>query len=70
MDAFVQSGLQHAKLDHLQLMELNSVRPLLPDTLDAINRVEEAAAKARRVRANSTANSQQLNSSSFNRSTY
>ena len=31
VDAFVQSGMQHAKLDHLQLIELNSVRPLPRD---------------------------------------
>ena len=35
---FVQSGLQHAKLDHLELIELNAVRPLLNHTIDHVAR--------------------------------
>ncbi len=73
MSAFVQSGQLHAKLDHLQLMELNSVRPLLPMTLDKANEMEAAAAKVRRTAASSSSNrSQGLNSSSVmhNNSSY
>ena len=54
MDAFVRSGMQHAKLDHLQLIELNSVRPLLPSTLDAIHKLQDAKARAEKA-AHSTA---------------
>ncbi|CAB4055709.1 GINS2 [Lepeophtheirus salmonis] len=46
VDAFVRSGMLHAKLDHLHLIELNTVRPLLPATLDQINRLEMASAIA------------------------
>lgn len=53
VDAFVQSGLQHAKLDHLQLIELNSVRPLLPLTLDHVYRMERANAKVAAAAARS-----------------
>jgi hypothetical protein len=49
VDAFIQSGLAHAKLDHLQLIELNSVRPLLPHTMDRILELEKANADVRRI---------------------
>lgn len=52
--AFIQSGLQHAKLDHLQLIELNAVRPLLPQAMDAIFRLEMANSQARRLASQST----------------
>ena len=44
VDAFVRSGLQHAKLDHLELMELNAVRPMLPEAIDHLGRLEAATA--------------------------
>ena len=44
---FVQSGLQHAKLDHLELIELNAVRPLLNHTIDHVARIETGARGAR-----------------------
>ena len=37
---FVQSGSLRATLDNVQLIELNSIRPLLPLTLDHIHRLE------------------------------
>jgi hypothetical protein len=40
VDSFVQSGSMRATLDHVQLIELNSIRPLLPQTLDHIHRLE------------------------------
>lgn len=65
MDAFIQSGLQHAKLDHLQLMELNSVRPLLPMTLDRVHEIELAAAQ---LAQRSSASGSQFNNSSVHQS--
>ncbi|XP_054284181.1 probable DNA replication complex GINS protein PSF2 [Macrosteles quadrilineatus] len=37
MDVFIKSQARTAKLDHLTQLEINSVRPLLPDTLDVIH---------------------------------
>ncbi|XP_046391196.1 probable DNA replication complex GINS protein PSF2 [Ischnura elegans] len=39
VDVFIKSGGTHARLDHLTLMELNSVRPLLPHALDQLQRL-------------------------------
>ena len=46
VDTFIQSGALRATLNHVQLIELNTVRPLLPHALDQINRLELAAAEA------------------------
>jgi hypothetical protein len=35
-----QGEYLHAKINHLQLIELNTVRPLLPHAFDQINRWE------------------------------
>merc|ERR1719211_195291 len=40
VDAFVQSGSLRATLDNVQLIEINTIRPLLPQTLDQIYRLE------------------------------
>ena len=45
VDAFVLSGRNHAQLDHLQLIEMNSIRPLLPKTLDQVKVLEDEASK-------------------------
>ncbi|XP_012144613.1 DNA replication complex GINS protein PSF2-like protein [Megachile rotundata] len=42
VDAFLKSEGLHAKLDHLTAMEINSVRPLLPHTLDQMLRIQSA----------------------------
>jgi hypothetical protein len=34
----LQGEYLHAKINHLQLIELNTVRPLLPHAFDQINR--------------------------------
>merc|ERR1719425_171673 len=34
VDQFIQGGFLQAKLNHLQLIELNNVRPLLPHAFD------------------------------------
>ena len=49
VDTFIQGGFQQAKLNHLQLIELNTMRPLLPHTFDQINRLNKATAAAKRV---------------------
>ena len=48
VDVFIQGGFLQAKLNHLQLIELNNVRPLLPHAFDQINRLNLATAGARR----------------------
>ena len=55
--SFTQSGELHAKLNHLQLIELNNVRPLLPHAFDQIQRLEMATAQARRVTQSSNSSS-------------
>lgn len=37
IDTFIKSHARTAKLDHLTQLEINSVRPLLPDALNIIN---------------------------------
>merc|ERR1719211_643889 len=49
VDSFVQSGSLRATLNHIQLIELNSIRPLLPQTLDHIHRLEMAGVERRRL---------------------
>ena len=41
------SGSLRATLDHVQLIEINTIRPLLPLTLDHIHRLEMSGADAR-----------------------
>lgn len=36
MDLFIKEGRVQASLNHLTPMEINSVRPVFPDTLDAL----------------------------------
>lgn len=45
---FIQGGFLTAQLNHLQLIELNTVRPLLPHAFDQIDRLNLATAGARR----------------------
>ncbi|XP_076060915.1 DNA replication complex GINS protein PSF2-like protein [Oratosquilla oratoria] len=49
--AFIKSEGTHAKLDHLTLLEINTVRPLLPNTLDQLHRLTRStpAAKTNRI---------------------
>ena len=39
MDTFVQSGALRATINNVQLIELNTVRPLLPHALDHVNKL-------------------------------
>jgi len=41
VDAFLKSGGSHAKLDHLTLMEINTVRPFLPHAMDQLFRLRQ-----------------------------
>ena len=54
MDSFVQSGALRATINNVQLIELNTVRPLLPHTLDQIYRLEIAASDVARRRQHDT----------------
>ncbi len=38
MDTFVQSGALRATINNVQLIELNTVRPLLPHALDHVSK--------------------------------
>jgi len=63
VDSFVLSGSLRATLNNVQLIELNSIRPLLPHTLDQILRLEMGGLEPRRARANMSTTSY-LNSTS------
>lgn len=41
VDQIIKTNAIHARLDHLTLMEINSVRPLLPDALDQLYRLQK-----------------------------
>ena len=57
VNSFVLSGSLRATLNNVQLIELNSIRPLLPHTLDQILRLEMAGADSARVRSQMSQNS-------------
>ena len=44
VDVFLKGGHAHAQLDHLTLMEINTVRPFLPHALDQIFRLKQVCA--------------------------
>jgi len=41
VDAFLKIGGSLAKVDHLTLMEINTVRPFLPHALDQLFRLRQ-----------------------------
>lgn len=43
VDTFVNSGGIHASLDHLTQMEINSIRPLLPDALNMLQSLQHVS---------------------------
>ncbi|KAK3932512.1 putative DNA replication complex GINS protein PSF2 [Frankliniella fusca] len=45
VDTFIKTGGPHARLDYLTTMEINSVRPLLPQALDFIDRLNKVLKK-------------------------
>lgn len=48
IDAFIKGEGTYAKLDHLTLFEIHSVRPMLPHALDHIARYQRMAAASQR----------------------
>lgn len=66
VDAFIQGDFLQASLNHLQLIELNSVRPLLPHAFDQINRLNIATAAARRVGQQQSASNRSFLANSLN----
>lgn len=48
VDAFLKSGGTHAELNHLTLMEINTVRPFLPHALDQLFRFRQASLSTKR----------------------
>lgn len=49
VDTFVKSGGIHASLDHLTQMEINSIRPLLPDTLNMLQSLQHVSSSRYRI---------------------
>lgn len=45
VDLFIKEGRVQASLNHLTPMEINSVRPIFPDTLDALMTLHEVRFK-------------------------
>jgi GINS complex subunit 2 len=39
----LQEGGRHARVDHLTVMEINSVRPLLPHSLHMLRRLQSVS---------------------------
>ncbi|XP_013107647.1 probable DNA replication complex GINS protein PSF2 [Stomoxys calcitrans] len=63
IDAFIKGEGTYAKLDNLTLLEMHSVRPILPHSLDHIARYQRTAVATHT--SMSGINSSTLNSSSF-----
>ncbi|XP_050345471.1 probable DNA replication complex GINS protein PSF2 [Nymphalis io] len=59
MDALMKSGGSYGRLDHLTMMEINSVKPILPQAMDELHRIKMM------TRQTASAN---LNSSTFSQS--
>jgi len=57
IDTFIKSHGRTAKLDHLTQMEINSVRPLLPDALNIIHDLQMDDREERTYFDSSTYNS-------------
>ncbi|KAG6453266.1 probable DNA replication complex GINS protein PSF2 [Manduca sexta] len=60
MDALMKSGGGYGRLDHLTMMEINSVKPLLPAAMDNLLRIQ--------MKTKKTAPTSSLNTSSFSQS--
>jgi len=57
VDAFIQGEYLHAKINHMEAIELSTVRPVLPQAFDHIHRLKEAEGAAARRAALSLSNS-------------
>ncbi|XP_061712739.1 probable DNA replication complex GINS protein PSF2 [Cydia pomonella] len=60
MDALMKAGGSYGRLDHLTMMEINSVKPLLPEAMDELHRIQTMTSK--------NIPSSSLNTSSFSQS--
>lgn len=66
IDAFIKGEGTYAKLDNLTLLEIHSVRPILPHSLDHIARYQRTAVATQRDTSSLLGmNSSSMNSSSF-----
>lgn len=66
IDAFIKGEGTYAKLDNLTLLEIHSVRPILPHSLDHIARYQRTAVATQRDTSSLLGmNSNSMNSSSF-----
>ncbi|XP_037805546.1 probable DNA replication complex GINS protein PSF2 [Lucilia sericata] len=66
IDAFIKGEGTYAKLDNLTLLEMHSVRPILPHSLDHIARYQRTAVATQRDTSSLLGmNSSSMNSSSF-----
>ncbi|XP_034840159.1 probable DNA replication complex GINS protein PSF2 [Maniola hyperantus] len=45
MDALMKSGGSYGRLDHLTMMEINSVKPILPAAMDELYRIKKMTRK-------------------------
>lgn len=43
MDTLMKSGGSYGRLDHLTMMEINSVKPLLPSAMDDLLRIQSVS---------------------------
>lgn len=43
VDLLIKSSSSYAKIDHLTLMEINSMRPILPHAMDHIHRLKSVS---------------------------
>ncbi|KAM3961304.1 DNA replication complex GINS protein PSF2-like protein [Aphomia sociella] len=62
MDALMKSGGSYGRLDHLTMMEINSVKPLLPAAMDDLLRIQMMSKKTAPVNLNNSSFSQSGNS--------
>ncbi|XP_055838468.1 probable DNA replication complex GINS protein PSF2 [Episyrphus balteatus] len=65
IDAFIKGEGTYAKLDNLTLLEIHSVRPILPHALDHISRYQRAAVSSQRDTSSLGLSSTSANTSSF-----
>ncbi|XP_063822311.1 probable DNA replication complex GINS protein PSF2 [Ostrinia nubilalis] len=58
MDALMKSGGSYGRLDHLTLMEINSVKPLLPSAMDDLYRIKTTSKRPATASLNTSTFSQ------------
>ncbi|OWR45505.1 probable DNA replication complex GINS protein PSF2 [Danaus plexippus] len=58
MDALMKSGGSYGRLDHLTMMEINSVKPILPEAMDELYRIKVTSRKTIPATLNSSTYSQ------------